>query len=103
MRLKTGRIWYIPGFGDERAGFEKWPAMQRSIKRSQVTPILGPGLFEPIFGPLREIAQRWAETYHYPMAPHERESLPQVAQFLAVNQYSQFPREELEEYTSCRK
>jgi hypothetical protein len=37
MRLKTGRIWYIPGFGDERAGFEKWPAMLRSIKRSQVT------------------------------------------------------------------
>lgn len=98
MRLKTGRIWYIPGFGDERAGFEKWPAMLRSIKRTQVTPILGPGLFEPIIGPLREIAQRWAETYHYPMAPHERESLPQVAQFLAVNQYHEFPREELEEY-----
>jgi hypothetical protein len=97
-RLKTGRIWYIPGFGDERAGFEKWPALQRSFKRSQVTPILGPGLFEPIFGSLREIAQRWAETYHYPMAPHERESLPQVTQFLAVNQYHEFPREELEEY-----
>ena len=98
MRLKTGRIWYIPGFGDERASFEKWPALQRSIKRAQVTPILGPGLSESIFGPLREVAQRWAETYHYPMAPHERESLPQVAQFLAVNQYHNFPREELEDY-----
>lgn len=100
MRLKSGRIWYVPGFGDERAGFEKWPALLRSIKRQQVTPILGPGLYEPIFGTLREIAQGWAETYHFPMAPHERESLPQVAQYLAINQYHDFPLEELEEHLS---
>lgn len=98
MRLKSGRIWYVPGFGEDRQGFEKWPALIRSIKRGQVTPILGPGLFEPILGPMREIAQRWAETYHYPLAPHERESLPQVAQYLAVNQDRGFPYDELDEY-----
>ncbi len=32
------------------------------------------------------------------MAPHERESLPQVAQYLAINQYAQAPYDELEEY-----
>ncbi len=98
MRLKSGRIWYVPGFGEDRRGFEKWPALIRSLKRGQVTPILGPGLFEPILGTMREIAQRWAETYHYPLAPHERESLPQVAQYLAVNQDRGFPYDELEEY-----
>ncbi len=98
MRLKSGRIWYVPGFGDERKGFEKWPALARSIRRGQCTPILGPGLVEPLLGSLREIAQRWAETYHYPMAPHERESLPQVAQYLAINQDRGFPFDELEEY-----
>lgn len=98
MRLKSGRIWYVPGFGEDRQGFEKWPALMRSIKRGQVTPILGSGLFEPILGTMREIAQRWAETYHYPLAPHERESLPQVAQYLAVNQDRGFPYDELEEY-----
>lgn len=98
MRLRSGRIWYIPGFGDERAEFEKWPALLRSIKRAQVTPILGPGLYESLLGAEREVAQRWAETYRYPMAPHERESLPQVSQFLAVNQYRDFPLQELEEY-----
>lgn len=98
MRLKSGRIWYVPGFGEDRQGFEKWPALIRSIKRGQVTPILGPGLFEPILGSMREIAQRWAETYHYPLAPHERESLPQVAQYLAVNQDRGFPYDELDEY-----
>jgi hypothetical protein len=98
MRLKSGRIWYIPGFGDDRKGFEKWPALIRSIKRGQCTPIIGPGLVEPLLGSLREIAQRWAETYHYPMAPHERESLPQVAQYLSINQDRCFPYDELGEY-----
>lgn len=98
MRLKSGRIWYVPGFADDRKGFEKWPALVRSIKRGQCTPILGPGLLEPLFGSQREVAQRWAETYHYPMAPHERESLPQVAQFLSVNQDHSFPYDELGEY-----
>ena len=98
MRLKNGRIWYVPGFGDDRKGFEKWPSLIRSIKRGQCTPILGPGLVEPLLGSQREIAQRWAETYHYPMAPHERESLPQVAQYLSVNQDRSFPYDELGEY-----
>jgi hypothetical protein len=98
MRLKSGRIWYVPGFGEDRKDFEKWPSLLRSINRGQVTPILGPGLFEPLLGSMREIAQRWAETYHYPMAPYERESLPQVAQYLAVNQDRGFPYDELEEY-----
>ena len=98
MRLKSGRIWYTPGFGDERKGFEKWPTILRSIKRGQCTPILGPGLTESLLGSQREIAQRWADTYHYPMAPHERESLPQVAQYLAINQDRAFPYDELGEY-----
>ena len=98
MRLKSGRIWYVPGFGDERKGFEKWPALIRSIRRGQCTPILGPGLIEPLLGSFKEIAQRWAETYHYPMAPHERESLPQVSQYLAINQDRGFPYDELGEY-----
>lgn len=98
MRLKSGRIWYVPGFGGDRKGFEKWPALLRSIKRGQCTPILGPGLYESVLGSPREIARRWAETYRYPMAPHERESLPQVAQYLAINQYARAPYDELEEY-----
>jgi hypothetical protein len=98
MRLKSGRIWYVPGFGDERQGFEKWPSLMRAIKKGQCTPILGAGLSETLLGASREIAQRWAEAYHYPMEPHQREDLPQVAQYLAINQDRGFPRDELEEY-----
>jgi len=98
MRLRSGRLWYTPGFGDERREMEKWPALLRHIRRGRCTPILGPGLTESLLGSRREIAQRWAETYHFPMAPHDREDLPQVAQYLAVNQDHMFPRGELGEH-----
>ncbi|HET9222790.1 MAG TPA: CHAT domain-containing protein [Roseiflexaceae bacterium] len=94
MRLKSGRIWYVPGFGDQK-DFRKWPTLINSVRNGRCTPILGPGLVEPLFGSTREIAQRWAETYDFPMDPHEREDLPQVAQYVAVNQDEQFIRDEL--------
>jgi hypothetical protein len=98
MRLRSGRIWYTPGFAEEVRGLEKWPALVRNIRSARCTPILGPGLAEALLGSRRELAQRWAETYHFPMAPQDRDDLPQVAQYLAVNQDPMFPRGELAEY-----
>jgi hypothetical protein len=97
-RLKSNKIWYTPGFGEDRKGFEKWPAIIRSLRRGQATPILGTSLLDSYIGPTREIARRWAETYQYPMESCERDDLPQVAQFLSVNQDKGFPRDELESY-----
>ncbi|MGH8574732.1 MAG: SIR2 family NAD-dependent protein deacylase, partial [Gammaproteobacteria bacterium] len=82
--LKSGRIWYEPGFADKETEFEKWPSLLNAIKEGRCTPILGPGLTDAVFGARRETAQRWAEAYHFPLAPHDREDLPQVAQFLTV-------------------
>jgi hypothetical protein len=98
MRLKSGRIWYIPGFGDGSQSFEKWPALLTSIRRGQCTPIIGTQLNTTLLGSTQEIAQSWAETYRFPMAPHEREDLPQVAQYLSVHLDTEFPRAELVEY-----
>jgi hypothetical protein len=97
MRLKSGRLWYTAGFGEERT-LEKWPDLLRNIHRGRCTPILGPALSEALVGSRREIAQNWADTYQFPMAPHDREDLPQVAQYLAVNQSDVFVRDELGEY-----
>ena len=102
MRLKSGRLWYAPGFAEERRGLEKWPALLRNIQQGRCTPILGPALTDYLLGSRRQIAQRWAETYHFPMAAHDRENLPQVAQYLAVNQDAMFLRDELEAYV-CRE
>src|SRR5207247_11034964 len=38
MRLKSGRIWYAPGFA---RGFEKWPALLADLRQGRCTPILG--------------------------------------------------------------
>jgi hypothetical protein len=98
MRLKSGRIWYTPGFAGDKPGFEQWPAVLRSIRQGRCTPILGPGLLESLLGSSRDLARRWAETYGFPMAPHHRDDLAQVAQYLAVNQDPEFPRSELADY-----
>ena len=97
MRLRSGRVWYVPGFGGEQSEFARWPALLRYIQRGRCTPILGHGLVEPILGSLREMAQDWADKYHYPMARHERESLPRVAQYLTIQQGQMFPYDDLEE------
>jgi hypothetical protein len=98
MRLKTGRFWYAPGFTGQGRDFEKWPALLNDIRHERCTPVLGPALNDGLIGSRQEIAQGWASQYHFPMAPHQREDLPHVAQYLAVNLSPQFPRDELKDY-----
>jgi hypothetical protein len=93
-RLRSGRIWYEPGFDEQ--DFQRWPALLRSLGNSKCTPILGPGLLEPVAGSSRDLAQRLAQAYNFPLAPFERDDLPQVAQYLAVNQAVAFMRDEVD-------
>jgi hypothetical protein len=90
-RLRTGRIWYEPRLS-RRAPEWTWPGLLESVKQARCNPILGPGLIEPLVGPQREIAQRWADTYHFPMSPHDREDLTQVAQYLATMKGQKYMR-----------
>ena len=98
MRLKSGRLWYAPGFAKDQQTLETWPALITQIDVGKCTAVLGPGLNEAILGSPREIARRWAETYNFPMAPHQRDDLPQVAQFLATQLAPSFPILELERF-----
>ncbi|MEZ4714134.1 MAG: CHAT domain-containing protein [Caldilineaceae bacterium] len=98
MRMKSARIWYIPGFSDSRSELEQWKSLVRNIDRQKVTPILGPGLSESILGPRHTVALNWAKTYNFPMSPHDQEALPQVTQFIAVNHGEMFARDELIDY-----
>lgn len=90
MRLKSGRIWYVPGFGDEREVFEKWQSLTGFIRDKTCTPILGPGLNEPILGSNRDMARRWAEKHGFPLAPQDRDVLPRVAQYIITRQSSAY-------------
>ncbi len=86
MRLKSGRIWYVPGLGEEGEEFEKWNALITSAQSKQLTPILGAGLYEPILGPWRDLAIHMADKHGFPLSTFYRESLPQVTQYLLVSQ-----------------
>jgi hypothetical protein len=46
---------------------------------------------DALLGSRQELARELADRYHYPLAPYSREDLPQVAQFLAVDQSLNFP------------
>jgi CHAT domain/SIR2-like domain len=95
LRLSKGAIWYVPGFAGEETDFEQWPSLVSSITEGNCTPILGPSLLDEVFGARRETARRWAESYHFPLAPQDREDLPQVAQYLTVKHDPMFPLAEL--------
>jgi hypothetical protein len=98
MRLKSGRIWYQPGFTDEGPDFKRWRAVLSSVREGTCIPVVGVGLVEPIIGSRRALAVDWAAESAFPMAPHAREDLPQVAQFVAVDQDYPTMRSELGRY-----
>lgn len=99
-RLRSGRIWYEPGFRLSRGeqAFDKWRALFSAIWDGECTPILGPGLLEPLVGSTRELAQRWAGSFKFPMARNAREDLPQVAQYVSVKEARAFVRKQLREH-----
>jgi hypothetical protein len=86
MRLKSGRVWYVPGFGDDPEAFEKWPGLLSSIRDGRATPILGSGLNEALTGSMGDVSRALADTSRFALASGDREHLPQVAQYLMVTQ-----------------
>lgn len=94
-RLKSGRIWYVPGFADERDTAEKIEAIAGYMSDGLCTPVIGPQLAETRLGSSRMIARMWAERYRYLMEYYEREQLAYVAQFLSIKHDYRFPRRSL--------
>ena len=97
MRLISGRVWYTPGFVKDD-DFEKWPALIGHIRDGRCTPVLGIGLTDSVLGSRQDIARRWAQRYRYPLADHDRDDLPQVAQYVSTNQDDAHVRRELGDY-----
>jgi hypothetical protein len=94
LRLKSGRIWYEPGFGgNEKEEFQKWAAICNWVRKRQFLPILGPELGEDLFGGTRELASRLAEKHGFPMAEHDRTDLAKVAQYIATFQDRNFAQD----------
>jgi SIR2-like domain/CHAT domain len=96
MRLKTGRLWYAPGFlgGTD----DMLPGLVTYITQEKCTPLLGPGLTDSLIGSRNQLAQRWAGTFGFPMEPHYQDDLAYVAQYLAVKYGEEFLPGELGNY-----
>lgn len=106
MRLKSGQLWYTSGFGhrpgDAAEQEVRWRNLALEIRdaarvvddeeedeRKQCTPILGPGLLEPLIGAPRDWAYRWAADNRFPFDPNDQDESPKVAQHLAnINEAS---------------
>lgn len=96
-RLSSGCMWYESGFRSEtnEKDFKKWKGLISAIQNQKCTPILGPGLLDPLVGSTRELARNWARSSNFPMAQYAREDLPQVAQYMSVSQSRDFVRTQL--------
>ena len=91
-RLKSGRIWYVPGFSGGVQEFEHWESLITFIQEQRCTPIIGPGLAEPWLGQASELAHRWAARHGYPFASHDQEDLPRIAQYIQRREGPQYLR-----------
>lgn len=97
LRLKSGRIWYEPGFaGGSKEEFRKWSSICSRVQKGQFIPILGPELGEDVFGGTRELASELADKYAFPLAAHDRTDLAKVTQFISASQDRDFAQEKVQ-------
>jgi CHAT domain/SIR2-like domain len=89
LRLKGGKLWYEPGFGEDDfkwAGLvdavQSGGSVKAGVLSGGFTPIVGPGLGEPVYGSLRDAARELADHAGFPLARYQRDELSQVAQFM---------------------
>lgn len=86
LRLKSGRIWYEPGFAGESGDFAKWKSICRRVRQGRFIPILGPDVGETLAGTSRELAGRLADAEEFPLEDYERTDLAKVTQYLSISQ-----------------
>ncbi|MEM8930054.1 MAG: CHAT domain-containing protein [Acidobacteriota bacterium] len=99
-RLKRGRIWYEPSFSGDGADFSKWRSIVASVRAGTVVPIVGPDTAEHVYGSTRRIAERLSHRHAYPLAPHDRDDLAKVTQYLSVRESRSLARDEVVEHTA---
>ena len=86
LRLKTGCMWYEPGFnGGDDDDETRWKGIERAVIKKNFVPLLGPELGEELFRGTQEWAQNLAKVNRFPLGPHASRDLAKVAQFIDVN------------------
>lgn len=93
-RLRHGRAWYQPEFGE--ANDQTFRAVIDNIQELICTPVIGSGVAGEGILPSREsLADSWAERWLMPIAGQNRADLAKVAQYLSVRTAPDQPRTEV--------
>lgn len=95
-RLKRGRTYYLPEFGDESR--QRWRILTQRISDRQCTAVIGPGLSDDILGPRSDVARSWADLWQMPIPEARRGDIVAVAQYLRVRVAALQPADELSSY-----
>jgi hypothetical protein len=93
-RLRRGRPWYEPRFGDERK--RRFDDVWKKIMEGNCTPVLGSGIGGEVFLPQRyELARSWVLRRQMPITRETHSDLAKVAQYLSVDSGPDMPPTEL--------
>ena len=84
LRLRGGRIWYVPGFTSEQAAFEQLQSICGFIRSGDFVPVLGPDVAEHLYGPTRTVALELAEASGFPLGADDQTDPAKVAQYIAA-------------------
>ncbi len=95
LRLKRGRIWYVPGFADDDGGFSKWRSITASALQGDLVPLIGPDIAVHVYGSVRDLARRLSRRHDLPRASRESDDLAKVTQYLSVEESRIFVRDEV--------
>ncbi|MEA2495593.1 MAG: hypothetical protein QOJ29_3504 [Thermoleophilaceae bacterium] len=94
-RLKRGRAYYDVGFSGDQLKVNQFVS---KVKNHDVTPVLGPGLAEPLIGARADLASKWVERWLLPIAEPDNEDLTTVGQFVQAGTTAYGAQEELSNY-----
>ena len=84
MRLKSGRIWYVPGFAGEHGEFEQWRSICNFVRQGRVVPLIGPDIAEHIYGTIQDLAVELAVANGFPLSASEQTDLAKVTQYIST-------------------
>ena len=83
-RLRSGRIWYNPGFDGSANDFDQWKPIVDIVNSGQCVPILGPNLASHWIGDTHDVAASIAADNGFPLSASDCRDMAKVMQFVTI-------------------
>ena len=81
LRLKSGSLWYEPGFGGDSAEeTTAWKAICTAVQNKALVPILGQDLAEHVYGSTADLTAKLAEVHNIPRLMAQKPESAKITQ-----------------------